>query len=149
MIMRALVLVALAAQPLLAQPDLSGTWVLNVTRSQSAQLPARRTLVIQRSGNSYTMRQIDGADTTKYMISLGGAGPTADLGDGASNLRYTAHVMADTIVYVVDLTSDQGLVGTQSGRLFLSDGGRVLNDVNELVATSEPVPQRLVFDRKR
>jgi hypothetical protein len=58
--------------------------------------------------------------------------------------------MADTIVYVVDITVDnQGLVGTQSGRLFVSNGGRMLTDLSELVAGGDPVEQQLVYDKKR
>jgi hypothetical protein len=137
--------------PVLAQPDLSGTWSLNAAKSHSsAALPTTRMLVITRAGNGYTVRQTDSAGTATFMIALGGVAPAADLGDGASNMRYTARASADTIVYVVDVTVDgQGLVGTQSGRLFLSDGGRVLTDLSELVSSGDAVEQRLVFDRKR
>ena len=145
-----LVLLALPV-PLLAQPDLSGTWALNAAKSHSSgTLPTARQLVITRAGNGYTVRQMDAADTATFTISLAGAAPAANLGDGASNLRYTARTAADTIVYVVDVTVDgQGLVGTQSGRLFLSEGGRVLTDLSELVSSGEAVDQRLVFDKTR
>ena len=144
----------LVASPLLAQgraPDLVGTWTLNAARSRSSQpLPVGRTLVIQRAANGYVFHQIDGADSATFQISLAGSGASVNQSDGASAVRYTAHVSADTIIYVVDVTVDnQGLAATQSGRLFLSNGGRVLTDVSELVAGSEPVEQQLVFDRKR
>jgi hypothetical protein len=143
----------LIASPLLAQgrtPNLAGTWILNATKSHSSQaLPTSRTLVIERGSNGYVFHQIDGADSATFQISLAGAGANVNQSDGASVVRYTAHTMADTIVYVVDITADnQGLVGTQSGRLFVSNGGRMLTDLSELVAAGDPVEQRLVYDKK-
>lgn len=150
--MRSLCLL-LVASPLFAQgraPDLAGTWTLNATKSRSSQtLPVGRTLVIERAPNGYVFHQIDGSDSSTFNISLAGPGASVNQSDGASAVRYTAHAVADTIVYVVDVTVDnQGLAATQSGRLFLSNGGRVLTDVSEVVAGNEPVEQQLVFDRK-
>ena len=151
--MRSLGLLLVAA-PLLAQgrtPDLAGTWTLNATKSYSSEpLPVGRTLVIERAPNGYVFHQIDGADSATFQISLAGAGASVNQSDGASAVRYTAHTVADTIVYVVDVTVDnQGLAATQSGRLFLSNGGRMLTDSSELVAGNEQVERQLVFDRKR
>ena len=144
----------LVASPLLAQgrtPDLAGTWTLNATKSHSSQaLPLGRTLVIERAPNGYVFHQIDGSDSSTFKVSLAGAGASVNQSDGTSAVRYTARVVADTIVYVVDVTVDnQGLAATQSGRLFLSNGGRLLTDVSEVVAGNEPVEQELVFERKR
>jgi len=144
----------LVASPVLAQgraPDLTGRWTLDAAKSHSSQpLPVGRTLVIDRAPAGYVVHQIDGSDSATFQISLAGAGAKVNQSDGASVVRYTAHAMADTIVYVVDITADnQGLVGTQSGRLFLSNGGRLLTDVSELVASGDPVEQQLVYDRKR
>ena len=139
---------------LLASPDLAGTWILNTTKSHSSQpLPAGRTLVIDRAPNGYVLHEIDGTDSTTILISLTGGSTTVNLSDGASVVRYTAHAVgprADTIVYVADVTVEgQGPTGTQSGRLFLSDGGRTLTTVTELVTNGEPVEEQLVYDRKR
>jgi hypothetical protein len=129
---------------------LAGTWTLNVAKSHSSQpLPSSRTLIISRTATGYLMRQIEGIDTTAVTISLTGTGPSAALNDGASAIRYTARAAGDTIVYVEDLTVDnQGLAGTKSGRLFLSDGGKVLTDLSEQVTNGETVDEQLVFDRK-
>jgi hypothetical protein len=144
----------LVASPLLAQgraPDLAGTWTLNAAMSRSSQpLPVSRTLVIERAPSGYVFHQVDGTDSATFQISLAGAGASVNQSDGASAVRYTAHVSADTIVYVVDVTVDnQGLAATQSGRLFLSNGGRMLTDLSELVAGADPVEQRLVYDKRR
>jgi hypothetical protein len=144
----------LVASPLVAQgrtPDLAGTWTLNATKSHSSQpLPVGRTLVIERAPNGYVFHQVDGTDSATFRISLAGAGASVNQSDGASVVRYTAHTMADTIVYVVDVTVDnQGLAATQSGRLFVSNGGRILTDLSELVAGGDPVEQQLVYDKKR
>jgi hypothetical protein len=144
----------LVASPLVAQgrtPDLAGTWTLNATKSHSSQpLPVGRTLVIERAPNGYVFHQVDGTDSATFRISLAGAGASVNQSDGASAVRYTAHTMADTIVYVVDVTVDnQGLAATQSGRLFVSNGGRILTDLSELVAGGDPVEQQLVYDKKR
>jgi hypothetical protein len=144
----------LVASPLAAQgrtPDLAGTWTLNATKSHSSQpLPLGRTLVIERAPNGYVFHQVDGADSATFRISLAGAGASVNQSDGASAVRYTAHVAADTIVYVVDVTVDnQGLAATQSGRLWMSNGGRMLTDLSELVAAGDPVEQQLVYDKKR
>jgi hypothetical protein len=144
----------LVASPLLAQgraPDLAGTWTLDAAKSHSSQpLPVGRTLVVDRAANGYVVHQIDGPDSATFQISLAGAGAKVNQSDGASVVRYTAHAMADTIVYVVDITVDnQGLVGTQSGRLFVSNGGRMLTDLSELVAGGDPVEQQLVYNKKR
>jgi hypothetical protein len=144
----------LVASPLVAQgrtPDLAGTWTLNAAKSQSSQpLPVGRTLVIERAPNGYVFHQVDGSDSATFRISLAGAGANVNQSDGASAVRYTAHTMADTIVYVVDVTVDnQGLAATQSGRLFVSNGGRILTDLSELVAGGDPVEQQLVYDKKR
>jgi hypothetical protein len=143
------VAILVSASPLFGQ-DLSGTWVLNAGKSRSNQpLPASRVLTIQRAPSGYVIHQVDGTDTTTFVISLGAAA-SVNLPDGASAVRYSAHTLADTIVYVEDVTVDnQGLASTQSGRLFLSDRGRVLTDVNELVGGAEPVEQQLVFDKRR
>jgi len=151
--MRSLGLLLLAS-PLFAQgraPDLAGTWTLNATKSHSSQaLPSSRTLVVEHAPNGYVFHQIDGTDSATFQISLAGAGASINQSDGASAVRYTAHMAADTVIYVVDINTDNvGLTGTQSGRLFLSNGGRMLTDVNELVAGSDPVEQRLVYDRRR
>ena len=153
--MRALVLL-LAASPLLAQgrtPDLAGTWTLNEAKSRSTQpLPAGRKVIIERAPSGYVFHEIDGTDSTTVLFSLTGGSTTVNLSDGASVVRYTAHTVgarADTIVYVADLSVDgQGPASTQSGRLFLSDGGRTLNNVTELVSNGEPVEALLVFDRR-
>jgi hypothetical protein len=111
-------------------------------------------LIIARSANGYVLRQMttqpEGVDSITFQISLAGTAATVDQSDGASSIRYTARVAADTIVYVADILVDnQGLVSTQSGRLFVSQGGRVLTDVNQLVASGETIDQQLVFDRQR
>jgi hypothetical protein len=144
----------LVASPVLAQgrsPDLRGTWTLDVAKSHSSQsLPVGRTLVIDRAANGYVVHQIDGSDSATFQISLAGAGASVNQSDGSSAVRYTAHVAADTIIYVVDVTVDnQGLAATQSGRLFVSNGGRMLTDLSELVAGGDPVEQQLVYDKKR
>ena len=144
----------LVGSPLAAQgrtPDLAGTWTLNGTKSHSSQpLPLGRTLVIERAPNGYVFHQVDGTDSATFRISLAGAGASVNQSDGASAVRYTAHVAADTIVYVVDVTVDnQGLAATQSGRLYVSNGGRMLTDLSELVASADPVEQQLVYDKKR
>lgn len=139
---------------LMAAPDLSGTWILNAAKSHSTQpLPVGRKVIIEHAPNGYVFHEIDGTDSTTVLISLTGGSTTANLPDGASVVRYTAHTVgprADTIVYVADVTVDgQGPSATQSGRLFLSDGGRTLNNQTELVANGEPVEALLVFDRQR
>jgi len=144
----------LVASPLAAQgrtPDLAGTWTLNATKSHSSQpLPLGRTLVIERAPNGYVFHQVDGTDSATFRVSLAGAGASVNQSDGASAVRYTAHVAADTIIYVVDVTVDnQGLAATQSGRLYMSNGGRMLTDLSELVAGGDPVEQQLVYDKKR
>jgi hypothetical protein len=144
----------LVAAPLVAQgrtPDLAGTWTLNATKSRSSQpLPLGRTLVIDRAANGYVVHQVDGSDTATFRISLAGAAASINQSDGASAVRYTAHLAADTIIYVVDVTVDnQGLAATQSGRLWMSNGSRMLTDLSELVASGDPVEQQLVYDKKR
>lgn len=112
--MRALVLL-LAASPLLARgrtPDLAGTWILNTAKSHSWHpLPASRTLVIARDGRDYVFHQNDGTDSTVFRISPTGVATTVDQSDG-STMRYLAHLQGDTIVYVVDMTGDQGQFAT-------------------------------------
>lgn len=154
--MRSLALL-LVASPLFAQgrtPDLAGTWLLNEAKSHSYNqpLPVGRKVIIERAPSGYVFHQIDGTDTSTVAIALTGSTTTNNLPDGASVVRYVAHTTgprADTVVYVADVTVDgSGPSGALSGRLFLSDGGRTLTHVTELVANGDPVEQQLVFDRK-
>jgi hypothetical protein len=138
---------------LMVSPGLTGTWTLNATKSHSSQtLPVGRTLIIERAPNGYVFHEIDGTDSTTVLFSLTGGSTTVNLSDGSSVVRYTARTVgarADTIVYVADLSVDgAGPASTQSGRVFLSDGGRTLTTVSELVANGEPVEEQLVYDRR-
>ena len=100
--MRALVLLLLAASPLLAQgrtPDLAGTWTLNEAKSRSTQpLPAGRKVIIERAPNGYVFHEIDGTDSTTVLFSLTGSNLAGWLFAAMLGLIFTLGMIAtDTL----------------------------------------------------
>jgi len=139
-----------SAQP--AQPDFSGTWSLNVTRSDYGPFPppARRTDVIDHRGTSLevTRRETGGSGeerTGKWTCTTERVECTNTLGGNQS--KTTVH-WEDATLVVATKTMFQGQEAFIEDRWTLSPDRRTLTIARHAVSPQGTADQRFVLERK-
>lgn len=144
---------ALTAAPLAAQthPDLSGTWVLSIEKSQFSGLPApqSRTDVIDHKDPALTIARTQvtpaGEVTTNLVFAADGQPHTNALGQGEMTSVLTWE--GEELVMNSTLPTAQGDV-TIVDRYRLSADGKTLTQHRKLLVPGQEFEQTLVLDKK-
>jgi hypothetical protein len=149
----AITALAVVVPPVGAQsaPDLSGTWVLNVAKSQMGGAALRYdTSVVTRVGNSYRMVSINDVGTGR--VSDTAIVPAVD--GEANNMVRGVHVhgvvtyKGDTSVASSNLTVNDQTVAVGTSRTWVSADTRTLTKITDLrPASGAPIHMELVYDR--
>jgi hypothetical protein len=143
----------LHAQETSRLPDLSGTWVIDVAKSDFGGVPAPKadTAVYRRDGYIYHVEQA--ADQGRGLVHLESQWPT-DSGEVTNNLPDGTNVVVKTHVEngVQLFTSSLargGQTATMSGRIEISpDHQTMIRRFTVVPAGGEPVNLKLVYVRK-
>ena len=149
---------ACAQQP--AIPDFSGTWVLDPGRSYFAGtlVPKNASSTMTRTGSQYRVEQVGdfgpsagGVQHLTYNWPAGSGAVTNDLPQGGS-MHVTTQMRGDTSIFAADISKQGRVVLRQSGRAYLSDGGRTFTrEVDSLPMEgpgTSPLHVVLVYSRK-
>lgn len=146
--------------PLAAQKDLSGTWVLNISKSTFGGQPAPvyDTARIIRVGSVYRVDQsgdfgpqAGGPQRSSYKWPAGDGEATSDLPRGA-----TIHVLnrqrGDTATFSAEIMVQGQTVLVQTGRGYLTQKGKVMIREMDLLPTQNQsagsVHMMLLYDRR-
>lgn len=138
--------------------DLSGTWVINLAKSDFGTLPPPTvdSSMITRVGTTY---QIDGTTDfggqgTQHLVTtwpVGDGETTTDLPNGVS-MHTTTKVQHDTTTFSSTISVQGKTVALQSGRMYRSPDGKTLTRDMEMQPlagpNTEPMHFRLVYDRR-
>jgi hypothetical protein len=144
---------AAAAQDAARLPDLSGTWVIDVGKSNFGGYPAPKadTAIYKRDGFIYNVNQA--ADQGRGLVHLQTQWPT-DSGDVTNSLPdgttvvIKAHVEHGVQLFTSSL-SRGGQTATMSGRIELAQDHMTMTRVLTIVPPGgEPVNLRLVYVKK-
>ena len=147
-----------AQQPTPAGPDLTGTWVINIAKSDFGTLPPPTidSSVITRVGPMY---QIDatsnfGGRGTQHSVlkwPVGAGESTNDLPNGAT-IHTTTKIDHDTATFASSISVQGQPVALQTGRVYRSPDGKTLTrelEIQPLAGpNTDPIHFRLVYDRK-
>ena len=132
-------------------PNLSGTWVLQVDKSNFGVMPgpSSRTDVIDHQEPKLTIKRTvmgsTGETTSNLVYVVDGKPYKNKVGDNelSSTLRWDGQ----TLVMVSTLSTPQGDV-TITDRLSLSEDGKTLNQARTLSAGGESIEQTMVLTRQ-
>jgi hypothetical protein len=134
-------------------PDLSGTWVIDVAKSNFGGVPAPKadTATYKRDGFIYHVEQA--ADQGRGLVHLESQWPT-DSGEVTNNLPDGTNVVVKTHVehgvqlFTLSLAKG-GQTATMSGRIELSPDHQTMTRVVTVVPPGgEPVNLKLVYVKK-
>ena len=117
---------ALAAQQS-APLDLSGTWVLNVPKSDFdiSDPPKSDTSTYTKTGNVYLVVQRSNAGHATYRWPVGTGDVTSDLSQGTT-MHTTTTLKGDTSTFTSEIIAHGVTMMIETGREYLSPDGRVL-----------------------
>lgn len=149
----ALTALALTAVPLAAQahPDLSGTWVLSIEKSQfgAAPAPQSRTDVIDHKDPALTIARTQvtpaGEVTSNLVFAVDGQPHRNKLGQGEMTSVLTWE--GEELVMSSTLPTPQGEV-TIVDRYRVSEDGKTLTQHRRLSVAGQEFEQTLVLDKK-
>lgn len=133
-----------------AVPNLSGTWVLQVDKSDFGGMPgpASRTDVIDHQEPRLTIKRTaaaNGQETTTTLVYEINGHPFKNM-VGASEVTSTLHWEGTTLVSVSTVQSPQGEV-TITDRYALSEDGKTLTQSRTFAVGGQSVAQTLVLAR--
>jgi hypothetical protein len=157
-------LLAPSARLLIAQQapptgtDFTGTWVINLAKSDFGTLPPPTidSSTVTRTG---TMYQIDattdfGGQGTQHSVlnwPVGEGETTTDLPNGAT-LHTTTKLQHDTTTFSSTISVQGQIVALQTGRMYRSPDGKTLTREMEIQPLAGPNTEslhfRLVYDRR-
>lgn len=149
----------LAAQQTPAKgADLTGTWVINLAKSDLGTMPPPTidSSTITRVGNVYQISSTSdfGGQGTQHRLltwPVGEGEASNDMANGAS-IRTTTKVLADTTTFSSTISVQGQTVALQTGRTYLSPDGKTMTremDIQPMAGPStDPFHFRLVYDRK-
>jgi hypothetical protein len=132
------VLSAVLALPLLAQkpapPDLSGTWVLNTSKSKlpksklpKSAVPDPERLVITCAGDRIEMHfKFDGRESTTWYIADGHEHPTAEWQETTETSAKTSWIDSVLVTETIKRDVVHATLSRSTERWSLSSDGRVL-----------------------
>jgi hypothetical protein len=138
--------------------DLTGTWVINRTKSDFGTMPPPTidSSTVTRVG---TMYQIDattdfGGQGTQHRVfnwPVGEGETTTELPNGAS-MNTTTKLQHDTTTFSSTISVQGQTVALQTGRMYRSPDGKTLTREMEIQPlggpNTEPIHFRLVYDRR-
>ena len=138
--------------------NLTGTWVINVAKSDFGTLPPPTvdSSTITRVGNVYEITSTSdfggqGTQTRQLKWPVGEGEASNDLPNGAT-IRTTTKVAHDTTTFSSTIIVQGQTVALQTGRTYLSPDGKTLTremDIQPMAGPStDPIHFRLVYDRK-
>ena len=149
----------LAAQQAPAKgADLTGTWVINLAKSDLGTLPPPTidSSTITRVGNVYEITSTSdfgGQGTQRRVLKwpVGEGEASNDMSNGAT-IRTTTKVQHDTTAFSSTISMQGQTVALQTGRTYLSPDGKTMTremDIQPMAGPStDPIHFRLVYDRK-
>ena len=149
----------LAAQQAPAKgADLTGTWVINLAKSDLGTMPPPTvdSSTITRVGNVYEIASTSdfgGQGTQRQVLKwpVGEGEASNDMPNGAT-IRTTTKVQRDTTTFSSTISMQGQTVALQTGRTYLSPDGKTLTqemDIQPMAGPStDPIHFRLVYDRK-
>jgi len=148
----------LAAQQAPAKgADLTGTWVINLAKSDLGTMPPPTidSSTITRVGNVYEIASTSdfgGQGTQSRVLKWPvGEGEASNDMNGAT-IRTTTKVQHDTTTFSSTIAVQGQTVALQTGRTYLSPDGKTMTremDIQPLAGPStDPIHFRLVYDRK-
>jgi hypothetical protein len=150
----AVAVVSAIAIPSAAQsaPDLSGTWVLNVVKSQMGGAPLRSaTSVVTRVGNTYHIMTISDAEAGRVADTLivpATDGESTNLIRGVQIHSILAY-KGDTNVTTSEFRMNGRIVGENTSRALISTDRHTMTKVSDYhPAFGEPIHDVMVYERE-
>jgi len=148
----------LAAQQAPAKgADLTGTWVINLAKSDLGTMPPPTidSSTITRVGNVYEIASTSdfgGQGTQSRLLKWpAGEGEASNDSNGAT-IHTTTKALADTTTFSSTISVQGQTVALQTGRTYLSPDGKTMTremDIQPMAGPStDPIHFRLVYDRK-
>jgi hypothetical protein len=131
-------------------PKLMGTWVMDSTNGPGDRgLPKSETLVFVPQGNGFrltaTTDQGHGPSTSTFDCTPSGA--TTALTE-TEVMLCTIHVMADSVLYTLDVLQNGQTLSAERGRLVVSPSGRALRDQYDATTGSHaPIHHRHIYEK--
>jgi len=144
---------ALAAVPALAQspPDFSGTWTLDLARSNFGQLPApeSRVDVIQHQEPRLVIKRTTVVNGAQSVVDIAYAvdGQPHQNTAGGSPISSVLRWDGSTLVVTSTVTTPQGDLGIVD-RMSLSADGKTLTQERTLSIQGQELAQTMVFTRR-
>lgn len=148
-----------ATAPQAAGPDLTGTWVLDTTKSSFGILPtpAADTATYTRAGPLYRVVETGSNDSGSARVSyswpVGPGEVSSDLPDQEARVLTRVTQQGDTALFVSQLQHEGKTIEIQSGREYLSPDGNTRTrefDLQSLANPDEDVQHVVaVFRRQR
>ena len=133
-------------------PNLSGTWVLQVDKSDFGVIPApkSRTDVIEQKETSFTIKRTvtssTGETTTSDLVYAVDGKPYKNM-VGPAELTSTLKWDGQTLVMESQASMEQGSI-TITDRYGLSEDGKTLTQQRVLLVQGQEISQRLVLVRQ-
>jgi len=141
-----------------AGTDITGTWVINLAKSDFGKLPPPTidSSTVTRVGNVY---QIDatsdfgGQGVQHHVLKwpVGEGETTNDLANGAT-IHTTTKIQHDTTTFSTTISVQGQVVALQAGRSYRSADGKTLTremDMQPMAGpNTDPIHFRLVYDKK-
>ena len=125
-------------------PDLSGTWVLDKTKSDFGLLPAPSadTSTYTKIGEVYHVVEVNSADTGSshiaYTWPVGSGEVSSDLPDLEASIQTRVTQHGDTATFVSQLKHLGKTIEIESGREYLSADGKVRTREFDLQSLANP-----------
>jgi hypothetical protein len=130
-----------------AGPDLSGTWILNIAKSDfDISDPKADTSTYTRSGNVYVVVQRGDGGRGTYQWPVGAGDVTCDLPEGAK-MHTTTQLKGDTSTFTAEVIVKGVTWMIETGKEYLSPDGRVLtrNIIHQNLANPNEDALHFVF----
>jgi hypothetical protein len=137
--------------------DLTGTWVINLAKSDLGTMPPPTvdSSTITRVGDVYEIASASdfgGQGTQRRVLKWPVGEGEASNESGGATIRTTTKVQHDTTTFSSTISVQGQTVALQTGRTYLSRDGKTLTremDIQPLAGPStDPIHFRLVYDRK-
>jgi hypothetical protein len=147
-----------AQQAPITGANLTGTWVINLAKSDLGPMPAPTidSSTITRVGNVYEIASTSdfGGQGTQHRVLKWpvGEGEATNAMDNGATIRTTTKVQHDTTTFSSTIAVQGQTVAFQTGRTYLSPDGKTLireMDIQPMAGPStDSIHFRLVYDRK-
>jgi len=139
--------------------DLSGTWVLDLAKSNfgGGPTPTGDSMTITRAGGMYQIDEYaavtEGPQHAKSQWPVGDGQVSNEMPEQGASMRTTIKMRGDTATFSGDLSVQGQSVATQVGRQFLSRDGKILTRIVDIQPTvagaTDPIHIVSVYLKKR